>query len=430
MFKLFLNKEWVKKMAEIEGETPGATDPVGYAPETENFRYLPKWVRAEKKAEALAPKVTDDGSLFKVPLTTVVRVEPHTNADRLELIFVYGFQVIAQKGKYKPGDRVIYVPIDSLLPQWLETQIFPPDSKITLKNHRVRQIKIRKLASQGMIVDPQDVVAKVNPEYLTLEQDLSAILEITKYEPPQPKGPRMQNPRNKPKENPRFHKYGGIDNLKWYPSYFDGQEVIIQEKLHGSNCRASFTRTVPNTLWKKILNFFGKLPSHEHCWGSNNVQLQHRPGNKGYYGKDVYGEVLTKVDAFSKLKPGETIYGELIGPGVQKGYDYGHTEHHFVLFDVKVEKEDGTQEYLDPEQAEAFAKERGFDFVPVLYRGVFNAALAREFSMGPSAYCSKEKVREGVVIKARTEYSNASSKKALKLISEEYLDDPSNTDNH
>jgi RNA ligase (TIGR02306 family) len=139
---------------------------------------------------------------------------------------------------------------------------------------------------------------------------------------------------------------------------------------------------------------------------------------------------LDKVDAFSKLKPGETIFGELIGPGVQKNYEYGHKEHHFVLFDVKVEKEDGSQEYLDPEQAEAYAKERGFDFVPVLYRGVFNAALAKELSMGPSVYCPSEKVREGVVIKARTEYSNASSKKALKLISEEYLDDPSNTDNH
>jgi len=324
------------------------------------------------------------------------------------------------------------VPIDSLLPEWLETQIFPPDSKITLKNHRVRQIKIRKMASQGMIVDPQDVVSKVNPEYLTLEQDLSEILGVTKYEPPANRMAGAGTPklRNKPKENPRFHKYGGIDNIKWYPSYFDGQEVIIQEKLHGSNCRASYAKAVPNTLWKKIKKFFGKLPAYEYCWGSNNVQLQERPGNVGFYGKDVYKEVLDKVNAFGKLMPGETIYGELIGPGVQKGYDYGHTEHHFVLFDVKVEREDNTQEYLDPEQAEAFAKVRGFDFVPTLYRGVFNAALARELSMGSSVYCPKEKVREGVVIKARTEYSNASSKKALKLISEAYLDDPSNTDNH
>jgi len=393
------------------------------------FEYKPKWVKAADKE--VKPVVAEDGSVYKVPLTTIVKVEPHTNADKLELIFVYGFQCIASKGRYKVGDQVIYIPIDSTLPQWLEDKLFPPDSKIKLNKHRVRQIKIRKLASQGMIIDPDDVSEKVNPEYLKPEQDLAEILEITKYEPPaQRTSSGMQTPRNKPKENPRFHKYGGIDNIKWYPTFFEGKEVIIQEKLHGSNCRASYSKTVPNTLWKKILKFLGRLPAYEYCHGSNNVQLQHKPGQKGYYGKDVYKEVLERVNAFGKLKPGETIYGELIGPGVQKGYDYGHTEHHFVLFDVKVDREDGTQEYLDPEQTEAFAKERGFDFVPVLYRGVFNAALAKELSMGPSVYCPKEKVREGVVIKARTEYSNASSKKALKLISEVYLDDPSNTDNH
>ena len=396
------------------------------------FEYLPKWERAAKKVEAEKPKVAEDGSLFKVPLTTIVKVEPHPNADRLSIAFVYGFQVIVQKDKYNVGDKIVYVPVDSVLPSWLETKLFPEGSKITLKKSRVRQIRIRKIASQGMVINLEDIVEKVNPEYLTSEQDLSSILEIAKYEPEYSgkTGPRLQTPRNKPKENPRFHKYGGIDNLKWYPTVFEGKEVIIQEKLHGSNCRASYAKTVPNTLWKKVLKFFGRLPEFEYCWGSNNVQLQNRPGNVGYYGTDIYKEVLDKVNAFIKLSPGETIFGELIGPGVQKGYDYGLEGHHFVFFDVKVTKEDGSQEYLDPEQVEEYARERGFDFVPVLYRGVFNAALAKELSIGPSVYYPKEKVREGVVIKARTEYSNASSKKALKLISEEYLDDPSNTDNH
>jgi RNA ligase (TIGR02306 family) len=399
------------------------------------FEYMPKWERAAKKEEAKKQAETiaaEDGSVCKVPYTSIVKIERHPSADRLELAFVYGFQVIVQKGKYQVGDRVIYVPTDSVLPSWLEQELFPEGSKIKLTKSRVRQIRIRKVASQGMIIDPQDVVSKVNPEYLTLEQNLAAVLDVTKYEPPfnGSTGTKLQMPRNKPLENARFHKYGGVDNWKFYPNYFDGNEVILQEKFHGSNCRAGYVRTQPNTLWKKILKFFGKLPSHEYTWGSNNVQLQHRPGNTGYYGRDVYKDVLDKVDAFNKLKPGETIFGELIGPGVQRGYEYGHKEHHFVLFDVKVEREDGSQEYLDPEQAEAYAKERGFDFVPVLYRGIFNAELAKQLSTGPSVYYPPEKVREGIVIKARTEYSNASSKRALKLINEEYLDNADNTDNH
>lgn len=401
------------------------------------FKYLPKWERAKEQIEAIKVETVvvssdDSGSTFKVPLTTILKITEHNNAERLELAWVYGFQVIVQKGKYKIGDKVIYIPIDSLLPVWLEDIVFPKGSKITLHHHRVRQIKIRKLASQGMLIDPQDVISKVNPEYLTLEQDLAAVLEVTKYEPPQRVNTSTKpgTPRNRPLENPRFHKYGGIDNIKWFPTFFDNEEVVIQEKLHGSNCRASYSKTSANTLWKKIMKFFRRLPEYEYCYGSNNVQLQERKSYSGFYGEDVYGAVLKKIEAFQKLKPGETVYGELIGPGIQKNYDYGHTDHNFVLFDVKVEREDGSQEYLNPEETEAFAKERGFDFVPVLYRGIFNQELAKQLSMGPSIYNSKQKIREGVVIKARSQYSEFSSKRALKLISEDYLNDESNTDFH
>lgn len=393
------------------------------------FEYKPKWEYV--KSEPVKPTEVSEGSLFKTPFTTIVKLEPHYNAERLEFAQVYGFQVIVQKGKYSVGDKVLYIPIDSIIPSWLDAVIFPVDSKIKLKAGRVRQIKIRGLASQGMLIDPKDISSKVNPEYLDLEQDLSTILGITKYEPPHSKNnPRTLTQRNKPKENPRFHKYGGVDNFKWYPNTFNDQEVVIQEKLHGSCCRASYSRSSSNTFWKKIKKFFGMLPEYERCYGSNNVQLQERPGNAGFYGTDVYGAVLNKIDAFNKMQPGETIFGELIGPGIQKGYEYGHKEHHFVLFDVKVELPDGTQEYLNPNDVKKYAEERGFDFVPVLYQGIFNAELAKQLSQGPSKYCPEEKVREGVVIKATTNYSVNSSKKALKLINEDYLSDQSNTDFH
>jgi RNA ligase (TIGR02306 family) len=407
------------------------------------FYFKPRWERIHGLAKsepvdgvlAIKPteQVQDDGSIYKVPFTTIVAVFPHPNAERLELATVYGFQMIVQKDKYKAGDRVIYIPIDSIIPEWLEDILFPEGSKITLNKRRVRQIRIRKCASQGMIIDPKDVESHINTEYVALEENLATVLGITKYQPPAQRfqgfsGPKL---RNKPFENPRFHKYGGIDNIKWYPNFFNEKEVIIQEKLHGSNCRASYAKSSANTLWKKIKKLFGFLPEYEYCYGSNNVQLQERTNHSSlYYGEDVYGAVLKKVDAFSKLKPGETIYGELIGEGIQKNYDYGHEERHFVLFDVKIERPDGSQEYLDPEEAEAFAKERGFDFVPVLYRGVFNAEFAKKLATGASVYNNKQKVIEGVVIKVRKEYGNNSSKKALKLINEVYLDDSSNTDFH
>lgn len=375
-------------------------------------------------------------SHFAVPYTKILEIHPHPNADRLELATVYGFQVVVQKKRYTVGQPVIFVPIDSVLSEELEKKLFPEDSKIKLDKRRIKQIRIRSFPSQGMIIDPQDLDDKFGqfwnaPRNLAFETDLAEKLEIIKYEPPfADHGPRAAIKRNKPLENPRFHQYKGVENFRWFPNLFkETDEVIIQCKLHGSNCRAGIQPSVANTFWKKIKKLFGLLPQFERVYGSNMIQLQERPGHTGYYGSDVYGAVLEKVRAFDKIKPGETIYGELIGPGVQKGYTYGRKDHHFVLFDVKQTLEDGTQEFMNPDDAELYAKERGFDFVPVLYKGLFSKEKATELSVGPSVYCPEEKIREGCVVKSAKDYGKNGGKRALKFINPEYLDS-NPTDTH
>jgi hypothetical protein len=95
----------------------------------------------------------------------------------------------------------------------------------------------------------------------------------------------------------------------------------------------------------------------------------------------------------------------------------------FILFDVKILNEDGTQRWLGPDEVNAFAKERGFDVVPEVYRGPFSMALAKELTLGDSVLAPSQKVREGVVIKAIEGYTDMrGNNKALKVISEVYLD--------
>jgi RNA ligase (TIGR02306 family) len=371
---------------------------------------------------------------YKVPYTAVLEVNVHPNAHSLELCTVYGFQVVVQKDKYKVGDRIVFIPIDSILPEKIEKKIFPEGSKITLKNSRVRQVKIRSFPSQGLVLDPQDVSDIVSLDRIDLETDLSEILGIKKYEPPV-KELRVNMSAQKGRKalaNPNFHKYNGLNNIKWFPNMFkEGDEVVIQEKAHGSNCRAGLLPYIPNTIWKKIKKFFGLAPAFEYCYGSNNVDISSSSTYTGWYGEDVYAAVLKKVDAFNKMKPNETIFGELCGPGIQKGYSYGFKEHQFVLFDVKVLQTDGTQKWLSPDEAENYAKDRGFIFVPILYKGPFNKELAYQLTKGKSELNDKsEKVREGIVIKSAKNYSIEGNKQALKWVSEDYLSDASNTDEH
>lgn len=381
-----------------------------------------------------APQEEESGSGYKVPYTKILDIQPHNNAERLEVATVYGFQVITQKGKYKVGDKIIYIPIDSILPANLEAIIFPADAKVKLSKSRVRQIRLRGLASQGMIVNPEEVRSIVNPDYFTEEQDVRSILGVKKYEPPVREervnlgGPKSRNSKN---PHPLFHKYNGLGNIKWFPNMFkDGDQVVIQEKLHGTNARAALLPFRPTTLWKKFLTLIKMAPEVEQCYGSNNVDKSAVKG-KGFYSEDVWGNAFKNIDVFSKLKLGESVFGEIVGPGIQKGYSYGLKEHRFVLFDVKRLLPDGSQVWLTPDEVEAFAAERGFEYVPVLYKGPFNKDMAYHLTKGASTFNDKsEKVREGIVIKAATNYSIEGNKQALKWVSEDYLADETNTDEH
>jgi RNA ligase (TIGR02306 family) len=228
-----------------------------------------------------------------------------------------------------------------------------------------------------------------------------------------------------------FHKYNGLTNIKWFAAPFnEGEHVVVQEKLHGTNARASVLPYRANTLWRKLKKFLGLAPLIEKCYGSNNVDISSKKNYTGFYGEDVYGSTFSKMDVFSKLKLGETVYGEIIGPSIQANYTYGLKEHRFVIFDVKILKEDGSQEWLNPHQVEEFARERGFEIVPKLYAGEYNKELIYGMTRGPSVYCPSQKVREGVVVKAAADYCVQGNKRAYKWISEDYLDDKSNTDNH
>jgi RNA ligase (TIGR02306 family) len=424
MFEIFRNFT-KKKDAEVATIKPGES---GQVLHMDLPRGECKWVSPPRT------EPVDDGSTYKVPFTTIVDITAHDKSDFLEFAWVYGFQVIVKKDSYKVGDQVIYVPIDSLLPKWLEDHLFPEGSKIKLHNHRVRQIKIRGYASQGMLISPSDVASKIDPVWLVPEQDLKNTLEITKYEPSQPGFAQTQGKgknRNKKHEHPLFHKYNGLDNIKWFPTLFkEGDEVVIECKLHGTNARASKLPFIANTFIKKLKKFFGLAPKVEKCYGSNNVDISAATNFKGYYGDDIYGKCFNSLDVFNKLVVGEIVYGEIIGPGIQKNYDYSLKEHHFVVFDVKTLQPDGKFKWMNPEEVKAFCDQRGFEFVPILYKGPYNKELAYSLTKGPSVYDPKTKVREGIVIKAANNYDVDGNKKALKWVSETYLDDKNNTDFH
>ena len=355
----------------------------------------------------------------------ISEVKPHHNADKLDIVKCYGFEVVTQRGKYKVGDRVIYLPPDSVITPELEAILFPPDSKIFLNNRRIRAIKIRGQISYGMIVDS----SKVNIDYV--------IANVSKYEPPAASIPAHMGVKTSKKiSNPNFTKYTDIENFKYYDRVFqDGEPVYVSEKLHGTSFRCGWFKNEPTTLWKKALNFLGLLQPYEFCWGSRTVQIQGKVlGHKGYYDEDVYTKMVNQYNLKSVIPKGFGVYGEIVGDGIQKNYTYGckQGEHKLYVYDISIETPDhpfAKNRWLNFEEFDNMIVQMGLTPVPNLYVGPFDASVINLLRDGDSTV-GGQPVREGVVIKSLVEEFAACGRKALKYISDAYYLQKDGTDFH
>lgn len=353
-----------------------------------------------------------------VEVVKIWKIEPHPNADRLDLATVKGWQCCIGKGQFKAGDKVVYFPIDSILPPEVEGVLFSADSKVKLSKSRVKTIKLRGAISQGMVA-PLDVLGL--SEKIREGTDVKDQLGITKYHPPvsnQPSGMKG-NQTSKKQCNPSFYKYTGINNIKHYPDAFYGKRVIITEKIHGTNFRAGWVPFYANTLWKKIKRYLNLAPAFEFVYGSHNVQLQDRPKNtETYHGGNVYLEAVEKYNLRQLIPHGEVWYGEVYGDNIQKGYTYGckQGERKLAIFDIML---DG--EWLDHLLMYEKVKKSEAGNVPVLYHGAFDQAIVEQLTSGPSVLCPEQKIREGVVVKLKEHETAYFGRAILKSINPEYL---------
>lgn len=361
----------------------------------------------------------------------VLRVEPHPNADRLDLVFVRGWQVVARKGGHKPGDLCVYIPIDSVLPHDLEEELFPVGSKITLTKSRVKTIKIRGAISQGMILPTRDAAVTSRIEDPIEGLDVTGMLGITHYEPPVRESPQHTGGGTIAKrKNTFFKEYSKMGHFKNYPDLFaDGEQVIVTEKIHGTNFRAGWVPCVADTWWKKVKAFFGYLPEWEFLYGSHRVQYTPTKQFSGYYKTNVYKEAVEKYGLESRIPKGFVVYGEIYGSGIQKGYDYGlpEGERRLALFDVLVTTTSGEQRWLDWAGVEAMSEASHVPTVPVIYDGEWEARLVPAWESGPSvvghSHASlkwSQEHREGIVVKPRIEQQTWVGRKMLRSINPEY----------
>jgi RNA ligase (TIGR02306 family) len=359
-------------------------------------------------------------STFAVKVVTVDKVEPHDNADRLEIAQILGWQVVVQKGVYKPGDLAIYIPLDAVLPVHLKEKYeLPPDHK------RMKTIKLRGALSQGMLVPAEAGHVE--------GQDVTEELGITKYEPPTRYLPaNMRGTQRKAGiHDDRFIKYTGIENFKNYPKTLEeGEEVVVTEKIHGSNFRAMHLGKP--TFWTRVKRWFGSLrgmyrvgyngptgnPLYQDLYvGSHNINLNYKEGN-------AYWEAALQLGLDKKLAdhPFKIVFGEVYG-STQKGfpYDVGEGENTIRVFDIYDAVE---QRYLNYDEFKEFCDSLSLPTVPLLYRGPWSLEVRKQHIDGKTVLMEEKKahIREGFVVRPVVErHDRGLGRVILKCISDAYL---------
>ena len=111
-------------------------------------------------------------------IENIKNIREHPNADSLEIAEILGWQTIVKKGIHREGDRVVFITIDTIVPNnnWFG---FLVDKKNPDKQIRIKNIKLRGEYSSGLVIPIAEFDNQIQP--LQVGDDVTEILGITKY---------------------------------------------------------------------------------------------------------------------------------------------------------------------------------------------------------------------------------------------------------
>lgn len=344
--------------------------------------------------------------------------------------------MVTGKGNYSPGDIVVHIQPDSMVPR-PQAQAWGVEQYLAFKKDsdmgRVRAARLRSYTSFGFLV-PNESDAEIGT-------DLSEHYGIEKYEPPPP--PVGMSAGQMRKQHPLFHMYTDIQNLRNHRDKLSyGEPLVVTEKIHGTNSRVGWVRRLPNSEHEKDcprIQFWdaGEEQAPCTCGEFELVVGTHRtqrdPEDCGVYGLplqlhgDMLGRVFEQIEQWWKERDEQLnsviFFGEIFGEGVQDLHYGQKQEKGYRAFDISV-----NGEYLSWYALEFLKEKFGFPLVPVLARGIFDFEQLVEEAQGNTTLADIH-IREGIVVRpwyqeltwGKGERDPNPKRMIFKVISNDYL---------
>lgn len=273
----------------------------------------------------------------------ITALSPIEGADRIEVATVLGWQCVVKKGEFKVGQRIVYVEVDSIMPEKPEYE-FLRDRKF-----RIKTIKLKGQISQGLVIP---LPKEWNKHKLEEGDDVTSALGIEKYLTPSERSEedeqakKIANERNKLKKFmmryswfrrmflSKKQKNGfpfwvsktdeeRIQNMPKVLEQFKDKEVYVTEEVDYQS--ATFTgKMVPNTI-PVIGKFLPKKFQFVVC--SRNLVNNDK--------NSLYWKIARKynIEQILKENPTLTIQGEQGDTKIQ-GNKYGITEPTMWVFNI------------------------------------------------------------------------------------------------
>ena len=239
------------------------------------------------------------------------KTEPIEGADRIELVHVLGWQVVAKKGEFKEGDYCVYFEIDSFLPidprfEFLRSSSYK-NSELLGEGFRLKTQKLRGEISQGLVMPCSDFpelwydpIEKMNSVVPTEGQDVTRLLGVRKWEIPEMATTGGTVIGELPSDVPHTDETR-IQANPGLLEEFSGLEYYISTKMDGSSHSISIDE-----------NGF-HVTGHNYEYKDDDTSGFYRLVKK----RDYKDKVTAWMVSHPEVKT-ITLQGEYCGPGVQK----------------------------------------------------------------------------------------------------------------
>lgn len=356
-------------------------------------------------------------STHEVKVIRIENIRPHSNADSLEITDIWGYQCVIRKGVHQVGDLLAFIEPDYKVKLTRPEFAFLDTGK-GKEWERITMRKFRGERSYGLLVPA--------PAGSQEGDNVMELLEVERYEPPThghgfgptgflsgmcDTGPEVPAPTYDLENHKKFHKYFTLN-----------EEIILSEKIHGSNARYCFHNEKMHcgsrTTWKKPPGQFIKHVTYKDQETGDEVEKD------VFTPESAWWHALAQnpwIEDWCRAHPGMVLYGEVYGPHVQgQQFKYGKADgqYGFAVFDVLDHGQwvDNSELFDNPTYSDGMV-----ETVKVLYRGGYDPVMIERMAEEPSVY-PNQKIREGLVIKPVKERSeHGVGRMALKHVADQYL---------